>query len=68
VADRGDAQSDEIVGREFGQDVAVDIVVAKGLCVLLKPQTLQPVADAFRHLRLSLLRDRPGYCRRPSPA
>ena len=52
VANRGDAECDEIVGRQFGEDVAIDIVLTKGLRVLLEPKSLQPIVNAFRHLLL----------------
>ena len=63
VADRSNAKSDEIVRRQLGQDIAVDIVIAKGLRILLKPQSLQPVADAVRHYCFASSRNRPSYCR-----
>lgn len=50
MADRGDAEAGQVVGRQLGQDVAVDVVVAKGGRVLFEPEAPQPIGDVYRHI------------------
>ena len=45
VADRGDAELAQVVGRQLGQDVGVDVVVAERLLVLAQAQPAQPSPD-----------------------
>ena len=45
VADRGDAEADQVVGRQIGQDLGVDIVVTERLLVLAQAQPVQPSPD-----------------------
>ena len=45
MADRGDAQTDQIVGRQLRQYICVDIILAEGTLVLLEPQAPQPNCD-----------------------
>jgi hypothetical protein len=47
VADRGDAKADQVVGGQVGQDVAVDVVVAKRRRILVKTQFVEPIGDVF---------------------
>src|SRR6476660_151858 len=50
MADRGNAQVPEILGRQVGQHRAVDIVVAKYRLVLLQSETAEPCRNV--HARL----------------
>ena len=45
VADRGDAEAAQVVGRQLGQDLGVDVVVAERLLVLAQAQPAQPSPD-----------------------
>ena len=42
MADRRHADADQVVGRQLGQHLGVDIVVAECRRVLFKPQPAQP--------------------------
>jgi hypothetical protein len=42
MADRGHADTDQVVGRQLRQHFAIDIVVAKCRRVLFEPQPAQP--------------------------
>ncbi len=42
MADRGDSEPDQILRREIGEDLGVDIVLAERLLVLSQPQITQP--------------------------
>ena len=39
MADRGDAEPDQILGREVDEDLGVDVVLPERLFVLSQPQT-----------------------------
>ena len=56
MADRGDADGDQVLSRQVRQDVSVDIVVAERRLVLLKTELLKPTRDIDRHSRPALLR------------
>ena len=45
MADRGDAEPDQILGREIHEDLGVDVVLPERLFVLSQPQTTQPGRD-----------------------
>jgi hypothetical protein len=49
MADQGDAEADQVVGRQVRQDVPVDFVVAERRLVLRKTELLQPARDIDRH-------------------
>src|SRR2546429_9562487 len=45
MADRGDTEPDQILGREVHEDLGVDVVLPERLFVLSQPQTTQPGRD-----------------------
>ena len=49
MANRGNSQTNEIVGSEFYKNCRVDVVVAEGLLVLLKTKAEQPVRNIHSH-------------------
>ena len=49
MADQGDAESDQVLGRQVRQDVPVDEIVAERWLVLLKAELLKPTRDIYRH-------------------
>ncbi len=51
VADRGDAETDQVLGRQRGQDVGVDVVVAECGLILPKAEPAQPLRDIGSHAR-----------------
>jgi hypothetical protein len=50
VADGGNAEVDQILGREFTQHLGVDVIVLKGFAVALEPQVPQPSYNVHRRL------------------
>ena len=49
MTDRGDAEADQVLGRQVRQDVSVNEIVAERRLVLLKTELLQPTRDIDRH-------------------
>jgi hypothetical protein len=45
MANRGDSMGDQILGREVGQDLSINVVLAERLLLLSQPQATQPVFD-----------------------
>ena len=45
MADRGDSEADQVLRREIGEDLGVDVVLAERLLVPSQPQTTQPSCD-----------------------
>ena len=45
MTDRGDSEPDQILRREIGEDLGVDVVLAERLLVPSQPQTTQPGRD-----------------------
>src|SRR5438067_6599953 len=42
MPDRSYAKADQVFGREFGQHIAINIVVAEGALILFKAETIKP--------------------------
>ena len=62
VADRGDANPDQIVGGQVGKDLGVNVVLAERLLVLRQSQTVQPSRNVHGCLLARFLRRAsPGY-------
>ena len=49
MADRGDAEADQIIGGQLGQYLAIDVIVVKGLGVLRETEPAQPIGDIDGH-------------------
>jgi hypothetical protein len=48
MADRGDAELAQILGRQLRQNLAVDVIVAEVRRILLKPEPAQPFGQIHR--------------------
>jgi hypothetical protein len=59
VAHRGDANPDQIVGRQVGKDLGINVVLAERLFVLPQPQTVQPSRNIHGRLLAGFLRRAP---------
>jgi hypothetical protein len=55
VADRGDAEADQVVGRQLGQDLAVDVVVAERPSYRSKPNPRNQAPTSTPSLRSAVL-------------
>ena len=60
VADRGDANPDQVIGRQIGDDLGVNVVLAERLLVLPQAETVQPSRNVHGRLPARLLRRAPG--------
>ena len=60
MADRGDAEPDQILGRKVHEDLGVDVVLPERLFVLSQPQATQPSRDVHGCLRAPGAQ---GYCK-----
>jgi len=45
MADRGDAEADQIIGGQLGQDLAVDVVGGEGRRVVPETEPAQPATS-----------------------
>src|SRR6185437_2425457 len=51
MPDRGDPQPGQILGGQLGEDLGVDVIVAKRRGVLVEAEAAQPLGDIERHQR-----------------
>jgi predicted nuclease with RNAse H fold len=57
MANRGDSMGDQIFGREVGQDLSINVVLAERLLVLSQPQATQPDRDVYGSIVLKNSRE-----------